>query len=158
MHQVRTPAGLHPRALGDDRPRALACNWAVPEKDEHRFCRACRLNDIIPNLSDPKAKQAWIRLEQNKRRLVYTLLELGLPVEARADSADASQGLGFAFKQDLPGEEKVYIAHDHGLITINIAEADSPFREKTRIELGESYRTAGRELAVPRALSPALRR
>ena len=118
-----------------------ACNWAVPEKDEHRFCRACRLNDIIPNLSDPKAKQAWIRLEQNKRRLVYTLLELGLPVEARADSADASQGLGFAFKQDLPGEEKVYIAHDHGLITINIAEADSPFREKTRIELGESYRT-----------------
>ena len=33
------------------------------------------------------------------------------------------------------------IGHDKGLITINIAEAESPFREKTRIELGESYRT-----------------
>ena len=33
------------------------------------------------------------------------------------------------------------IGHDEGLITINIAEADSPFREKTRMELGETYRT-----------------
>ena len=117
-----------------------ACNWAVPESDgKHRFCRACRLNDIIPNLSDPQAKQAWIKLEQNKRRLIYTLLELHLPVESRDEQPQL--GLAFAFKQDLPGEEKVYIAHDHGLITINIAEADSPFREKTRIELGEGYRT-----------------
>jgi len=33
------------------------------------------------------------------------------------------------------------IGHDDGLITINIAEADSPFREKTRKEMGETYRT-----------------
>ena len=33
------------------------------------------------------------------------------------------------------------IGHDAGLITINVDEADSPFREKTRIELGEPYRT-----------------
>ena len=33
------------------------------------------------------------------------------------------------------------IGHDEGLITINIAEADSPFREKTRKEMGETYRT-----------------
>jgi hypothetical protein len=116
-----------------------ACNWAVAEKDTERFCRACRLNDVIPNLSDPQATLAWIKLEQSKRRLIYTLLQLGLPVESRAERGEA--GLAFAFKQDLPGEEKVYIAHDHGLITINIAEADSPFREKTRLELGESYRT-----------------
>jgi hypothetical protein len=118
-----------------------ACNWAVPEAEaeQQRFCRACRLNEVIPNLSDPQATAAWVKLEENKRRLLYTLLQLGLPVESRADNPKA--GLAFAFKQDLPGEEKVYIGHEHGLITINVAEADSPFREKTRLELGESYRT-----------------
>ena len=35
-----------------------ACNWAVPEAENQRFCRSCRLNEVIPNLSDPKAKQA----------------------------------------------------------------------------------------------------
>ena len=118
-----------------------ACNWAVPksEGDHQRFCRACRLNQVIPNLAQPGAKEAWIKLEQNKRRLLYTLLALRLPLESRTEQNP--HGLAFAFKQDVPGEEKVFIAHDRGLITINIAEADSPFREKTRIELGESYRT-----------------
>ena len=115
-----------------------ACNWAVPEADDHRFCRACRLNEVIPNLADDKAREAWLKLEQSKRRLVYTLLALDLPVEPRAE---APNGLAFSFRQDLPGAEKVMIGHERGLITINIAEADSPFREKTRIELGESYRT-----------------
>jgi hypothetical protein len=114
-----------------------ACNWAVPEQDQHRFCRACRLNELIPNLSDPKAKTAWLKLEQAKRRLVYTLLQLRLPVEPRAEQP---QGMAFAMKEDQPSE-KVMIGHESGLITMNIAEADSPFREKMRLELGESYRT-----------------
>src|SRR5688572_16601494 len=39
-----------------------ACNWAVPEREsQQRFCRACRLNQVIPNLADPQAKQAWIK-------------------------------------------------------------------------------------------------
>jgi hypothetical protein len=117
-----------------------ACNWAIPESEpQQRYCRACRLNEIIPNLEDPAAKQAWGKLEQSKRRLLYTLLQLGLPVRSRAD--DPEHGLAFAFKQDHPGEQHVYSGHEHGLITINIAEADSPFREKTRLEMGESYRT-----------------
>jgi hypothetical protein len=116
-----------------------ACNWAVAEAENQRFCRACRLNDIIPSLSEAKTKAAWIRLEESKRRLIYTLMQLHLPVESRVESPE--RGLAFAFKNDMPGEEKVFIAHDHGLITINAAEADAPFREKTRLELGESYRT-----------------
>jgi len=115
-----------------------ACNWAVAESDDHRFCRSCRLNEMIPNLSDSTAKDQWLKLERNKRRLIYSLLALGLPVEPRSEQP---RGVAFSFKQDLPGTEKVLIGHDRGLITINIAEADSPFREKTRVELGESYRT-----------------
>ncbi len=116
-----------------------ACNWAVPDAEAQRFCRACRLNEIIPNLSEPAAKQAWLTLEDSKRRLIYTLLQLRLPLESRADGN--SQGLAFAFKEDLPGESKVFIAHDNGLITINVAEARAPEREKARLALGESYRT-----------------
>ena len=115
-----------------------ACNWAVAEDDTHRFCRSCRLNEVIPNLADPKARDAWLKLELNKRRLIFSLLELGLPVEPRGENP---AGLAFEFKQDVPGDEKVVIGHDHGLITINIDEADSPFREKMRLELGEPYRT-----------------
>src|SRR6267154_2668823 len=37
-----------------------ACNWTVPEGDDHRFCPACRLNALIPDLSDAKAKEAWL--------------------------------------------------------------------------------------------------
>jgi hypothetical protein len=115
-----------------------ACNWAMPEADAHRFCQACRLNEIIPNLSEPDAKTAWIKIEQAKRRLIYQLLTLGLPVEPRAE---APKGLSFAFKKDVPGQDKVMIGQESGLITLNVAEADSPFREKTRLSLGESYRT-----------------
>jgi hypothetical protein len=116
-----------------------ACNWAVPDDDDQRFCCACRLNEIIPNLSEPAVKQGWLALEDSKRRLIYTLLQLRLPIAARARGN--AQGLAFAFKQDLPGQSKVFIAHDHGLITINVAEAIAPERERARLALGESYRT-----------------
>ena len=95
-------------------------------------------------VATPKAKDEWLKLEQSKRRTLYTLLQLGLPVEPRGERPE---GLAFAFKQDLPGEEKVLIGHEDGLITINVAEADSPFREKTRLELGESLPDPARPLS-----------
>jgi hypothetical protein len=116
-----------------------ACNWAVAEADDHRYCRACRLNEVIPNLADPQALTAWVTLEIAKRRLVYTLIGLGLPLESRIELPDS--GLAFRFLRDEPGTEKVFTGHTDGLITINVAEADTPFREKTRQELGETYRT-----------------
>jgi hypothetical protein len=132
-----TPKGARYKLCGNQIDHG-SCNWAVPEGDGERFCRSCRLNDIIPNLADPKANEAWLKLEQSKRRLIYTLLSMRLPVESRTQHP---KGLAFAMKEDQPGTEKVMIGHDAGLITINIAEADSPFREKTRLELGETYRT-----------------
>lgn len=49
-------------------------------------------------------------------------------------------GLTFAFKAST-SDEPVFTGHSDGLITINIAEASDPFREKTREEMGEPYRT-----------------
>ena len=113
------------------------CNWAVPVESAASLCRSCLLNDTIPNLSDPGAQAAWQRLEIAKRRLLYTLIALGLPVEAKSTS---ESGLAFSFKADQQGE-KVFTGHSEGLITINVAEADDPFREKMRLRLGEPYRT-----------------
>jgi len=115
------------------------CNWAVPEHDSQEYCLACRLNATIPDLSDPAALSSWQGLEIAKRRLVYTLIELGLPIEGKQE--DQQQGLAFAFKSDGLNGEKVLTGHCDGLVTINVKEAHSPLREQTRVELGESYRT-----------------
>ena len=113
------------------------CNWAVPADSAETLCQACRLNHLIPNLSEPGAREAWQKLETAKRRLLFTILELGLPLEAGEPSG---YGLGFSFEKEYSGE-KVFTGHSDGLITINIAESDNPFREKTREQMGEPYRT-----------------
>jgi hypothetical protein len=117
-----------------------ACNWLIPEHESDELCRACRLNTIIPDLDRPDALPAWQKLEGAKRRLIYTLLELGLPIESRAERPE--NGLAFAFMADgEDGKDKVLTGHADGLITINIAEADDPFREQVRKDMGEAYRT-----------------
>jgi hypothetical protein len=113
------------------------CNWAVPADTADRLCRSCALTTTIPDVSSPAAKAAWGRLEIAKRRLLYTLLALGLPVEPRDP---AGNGLAFVFAEDRDGE-KVYTGHANGIITINVAEADDPTREAMRRDMGEAYRT-----------------
>ena len=133
------PAAAQPGARAcRNRVDYEACNWTVPAGDDE-FCLACRLNQIIPDLSNPAARLAWMRLEAAKRRLIYTLHLLGLPVIP--SSPQSSHGLAFAFKQDGISGEKVLTGHADGLITINIAEADDASRENVRFALGEPYRT-----------------
>jgi hypothetical protein len=113
------------------------CNWAVGVNDENQYCVSCRLNHLIPNLAGGHVEE-WHRMELAKRRLIYTLLGLGLPLETKAENP--ARGLAFDFLED-GGDGKVFTGHSEGLITINIAEADNPFREKMREQLGETYRT-----------------
>lgn len=115
------------------------CNFGVPVSSPKEYCRACELNTTIPNLGKPGAREAWLKLEIGKRRLLYTLFELGLPVEPKP--APDAPGLSFSFEEDVEGERKVFTGHSNGLITINVAEADSPFRERMRVSMGEAYRT-----------------
>jgi hypothetical protein len=122
------------------------CNWAIPDDDPHALCPSCRLTRVIPDLVIPGNKEAWYRLEVAKRRLVYTLLYLGLAAPNRED--DPVHGLAFEFRADDadpsgPGENPppVLTGHDRGVITINIAEADDAEREKRRLQLHEPYRT-----------------
>jgi hypothetical protein len=115
------------------------CNWCVPHGDGP-LCTSCRLTRMVPDLSQPSAKNAWYRLETAKRRLMYTLMTLGLPVAPRSE--DPVHGLSFEFQADSPdGTTRVTTGHANGVITINIAEADDAEREKHRASLHEPYRT-----------------
>src|ERR1051325_9236385 len=67
-------------------------NWMVPA-GEFGLCLACRLNEVIPDLTSPGNVVLWSRLEAAKRRLVYSLLALGLPVVPKQVAAE--EGLAF---------------------------------------------------------------
>jgi hypothetical protein len=114
------------------------CNWVVAPGDANPLCRSCRLTRVIPDLSRPANKEAWYRLEVAKRRLVYGLLGLGLPVRSRTE--DAQRGLAFEFLAQVD-DQPVVTGHADGVITIDIAEADDAQRERLRNELREPYRT-----------------
>ena len=116
------------------------CNWAVPADDENPLCQSCRITRIIPDLTEPAHRVAWYRLEVAKRRLLFTLIELGLPITNRSD--DPNDGLAFDFLADTPSAgPPVLTGHTGGIITVNIAEADDAERERRRSALREPYRT-----------------
>jgi hypothetical protein len=115
------------------------CNWMVPIEDRSELCLACRLNRTIPDLSDPDNLYRWGRVESAKRRLIYTLLSLGLPIIDK--QTDPEHGLAFELLIDEPGKPRVLTGHNEGLITLNITEADADVRERMRRQMGEKYRT-----------------
>jgi hypothetical protein len=115
------------------------CNWAIADDDAQSLCRSCRLTRVIPNLTQVDQRQAWYRLEVAKRRLIFTLIELGLPIVSRDEDPDG--GLAFEFKADSPDGTTVLTGHANGVITINLAEADDAERERRRTSLHEPYRT-----------------
>jgi len=114
------------------------CNWAIPAGDSHTLCISCRLTRLIPDLSVETHRTNWYRLEAAKRRLVFTLLALGLPVASR--DQDPECGLAFEFLAD-DSEGPVTTGHAGGVITVNLAEADDAERERRRQSLNEPYRT-----------------
>ncbi|MEO8483115.1 MAG: putative zinc-binding peptidase [Acidobacteriota bacterium] len=121
---------------------AKVCNWAVLAEQGQEYCPSCRLTEVIPDISQPEAPEHWYRLEVAKRRLVYTLQALQLPIANRAD--DPAGGLSFHFMADPPPGDPapaVLTGHNEGIITINIAEADDAERERRRKAMNEPYRT-----------------
>ncbi len=137
----RSAPGSRKHRLCTNYSNENVCNWAIPENDPNELCESCRLNRIIPDLKAPGHRAAWARLENAKRRLIYTLLGLRLPLANKAE--DARRGLAFEFMADTStgSAPAVHTGHNEGVITINIAEADDVEREKRRHQLHEPYRT-----------------
>jgi hypothetical protein len=121
-----------------NRTTAVRCNWAPRGDSDDGWCLSCATSHTIPSLSKPANHERWRKLELAKRRLVYDLLRLGLPVDPA--------NLRFEFKEDRRtnpdvSEQHVYTGHAQGVITINAAEADEVFREEMRQAMNEPWRT-----------------
>jgi hypothetical protein len=108
------------------------CNWLVPDDSPSDFCAACDLNRTIPNLADPVNVLAWGEFERAKKRLIYSLLRLGLPLDG---AAMGKAPLNFDFLNDA------LTGHLDGVITIAVGEADSVERERQRKAMAETYRS-----------------
>jgi hypothetical protein len=115
------------------------CNWLIPADAPDLYCAACRHNRTVPDLGKPANRTLWQQMEFAKHRLFYTLMALDLPLVTRV--TDPVEGLIFEFKEDESETSKVLTGHDHGDITINIAEADDAERERRRSAMHEPYRT-----------------
>jgi hypothetical protein len=117
-----------------------SCNWLISaEAGGPVYCRACRHNEMIPDLTDPRRLVQWQTIERAKHRLIYALLRLGLPLATRTE--DPIHGLGFRFLADELAPAPVVTGHVGGTITIALAEADDAQREMRRTQLREPYRT-----------------
>lgn len=121
------------------------CNWLVATADDTPFCRACRHNRMIPDLTVASVPPRWRKIEEAKRRMFHTLIHLGLPIETKAEEIDRIQGLAFDFLYDPAaegqGQAQITTGHDGGVITLNLIEADDVERERIRRDMGEPYRT-----------------
>jgi hypothetical protein len=117
------PAG--PRCANRE---VIGCNGLA--RAEGELCRACALTRTRPNDADTDGLVAWADVERAKRRLVFELLELGLPVDG-----------GLTFDLLSSAHEPVVTGHADGVVTIDLAESDDAHRERMRVEMGERYRT-----------------
>lgn len=115
------------------------CNWLVRVEDGSPFCVACRMNKTIPDLAIAGNLNRWFKTEKAKRRMVYTLLRLRLPMDG--SPAENVPALRFDFLAEPGGGSTIMTGHKDGLITLNIAEADDEEREKRRVSFHEPYRT-----------------
>jgi hypothetical protein len=117
------------------------CNRVLipsPLSEEEGLCKACRLNDFIPDLAVEGNRERWAKLELAKRRLLLQLDELHLKYSP--EDVGNENPLVFDFKAGTP-EEPVLTGHADGRITINIAEADTVERERVRKQMHEPNRT-----------------
>ena len=120
------------------------CNWAFKadtdaSSTQARYCLSCQLTTVTPNLENGANIEAWFKLERAKRRLVYSLMMLKLPLTSKTQ--DPERGLSFEFLSDDDAAEPVMTGHADGVVTINVAEADDVERERRKKAMNEPYRT-----------------
>ena len=123
--------GTAASALNQCANQAVAsCNWMVDTPDT--LCRSCELTRTRPNDADAIGLAEFARAEAAKRRVIFQLLDLGLPGVTPGQ---------LSFDLLSSQAQPVTTGHADGLITIDLAESDDVRREERRSQLGEPYRT-----------------
>jgi hypothetical protein len=114
----------------------IGCNWLVPA-GSGSLCLSCELTRTRPADTDTTGLWEFVEAERAKRRLLFQLGQLGLPVKRRDDDS----GKGLAFDLLSSTAVKVVTGHDDGVITLDLAEALDEHRDRLRRQLNEPYRT-----------------
>ena len=114
--------------------RTAGCTGLV--RDDGSYCTSCALTRTRPADGDHEGIAGFATAEAAKRRLLFELAELGLPVVSWRER----QG-GLAFDLLSSGHEQVTTGHADGVITLDLHETDSVQRELRRRQFGEPYRT-----------------
>jgi hypothetical protein len=111
-----------------------SCNWLVEVEGE--LCRSCALTRTRPNDGDARGLGGFASAERAKRRLLFELADLGLPIEAWREREGA-----LAFDLLSSEQAPVTTGHADGVITLDLDETDPAHRERMRMRMGEPYRT-----------------
>jgi len=111
----------------------IGCNGVASAPNA--LCFSCAFTRTRPTQADDGPVR-FAKAEAAKRRLLFELLELGLPVESYLQRKG-----GLAFDMLNSERTDVITGHDDGLITLDLAEADDVHRERVRTVMGEPYRT-----------------
>jgi hypothetical protein len=116
------------------------CNWAVSSDPALGLglCQACQMNRVIPDLRLDRNRMLWGKMEQAKRRMIYTLMRLGIRVSVPGGGRRDS--LAFDIISTVANPD-VTTGHLNGVITVNLEEADDTYRQINRQQLGENSRT-----------------
>ena len=124
--------GDAPRCANEE---LAGCNWTVAAPGE--LCFSCALTRTRPNDFDAPGLAQLPAAEAAKRRLLFELGELGLPITP--SRAEGDGGLIFDLLSSSAGP--VTTGHADGVITLDLAETDDAHREALRAQLDEPYRT-----------------
>jgi hypothetical protein len=112
----------------------IACNWLAAADGE--LCPSCTLTRTRPADGDAEGLERFASAERSKRRLIFELGELGLPIV----DGQVHEG-GLVFELLSSAQAPVTTGHADGVITMDLAEDDDAHREAMRLQLNERYRT-----------------
>jgi hypothetical protein len=127
-------------AVNADRPicanlNRCGCNWIADSTSTLGVCFCCSLTRTRPADGDTVGlSQYWIA-EGAKRRLIFGLDELELPIKI----SDGFSGLAFDLLSST--HSKIMTGHQNGIITLDLAESNDAHREALRESMDEPYRT-----------------
>ncbi len=127
-------------AVSSDRPicanlNRCGCNWIADPASTAGLCLSCTLTRTRPADGDTVGLgQYWVA-EAAKRRLIFGLDELQLPIKV----SDGSVGLAFDLLSSAQG--KIITGYQNGIITLDLAESNDAHREALRESMDEPYRT-----------------
>ncbi|MGF1500173.1 MAG: putative zinc-binding metallopeptidase [Paracoccaceae bacterium] len=129
-------AGFAAEAMHCANRDEINCNWAAPAPGA--LCWACEMTEVIPDTFHGRNLSLWTEAERAKRQVLAGLGRWGW---FRPDDPGPLPSFRMLSEETRDGRRNVVMAHNRGIITINVVEADLAERIDRRLALGEKMRT-----------------